>query len=116
VKASVEHGSLYAVSFFDKRKVHMLASFPAPVGKVRRKVKAKNGKPFHWLEIDLPCHVAVYNSAMGGTDLTKQVVSQGLPHLLTRRPTTRLFEHILMYAVNNTRILYWRHQQQQAPK
>jgi hypothetical protein len=114
-KSDAGSGELFALAFHDKRTVHMLATFPAPIGTASRKVKARKGKPFHTIDIPLPCHVGAYNNAMGGTDLTKQVISQFLTHLNTRRPTTRLFEHIFWYTVNNSRILWWRYQQRQTP-
>ena len=97
---------MYAISWMDKRPVHMLCSFDAPATSVRRRVKATADVPFHYTTVRFPSAIATYNRSMGGCDLLGMFVHGTTPKLRCRKPYQPIILYFLLAAAHNAKVLY----------
>ena len=105
MKADLPDGkALYFIAWQDNKPVHMLSTF-APVAAVTHRRGRVNGT-FQRVELPMPSTIAVYNSAMGGTDLCDQYTSYYDFEHRTNKWHRRIFTHFMTVSLRNAHVLF----------
>ena len=98
---------LYAWSWRDRSKVvNCLSTMDFPLGVTESKVKATATVAYHKKKVPQPGGIALYNRAMGGSDLVGQMAHGHRPRLRCKKPMQPLFLYFLTVAALNAKILY----------
>lgn len=98
--------NMYITSWFDKKPVNMLSTFPTYSNTCIRNDRNKKSGVYTKLKLPRPTIIAAYNKGMGGTDLFDQFLSYYRTSVKTKRwPHTVIF-HFLLCSVVNSWILY----------
>ena len=97
-------GFLYFTAWQDNKPVHVLSTFE-PVLTVTHRRGRINGR-WERVELPMPSSVAIYNDAMGGTDLCDQYSSYYEFEHRTTKWHRRIFTHFMTVALRNAHILY----------
>jgi hypothetical protein len=99
-----EGGTLYLTAWQDNKPVHILSTFEPFLGVTYRRARVNN--VWQRVELPMPSVIAIYNSAMGGTDLCDQYTSYYEFEHRTLKWHRRIFTHFMVVAMRNAHILY----------
>jgi hypothetical protein len=98
--------NIYVTSWFDKKPVNMLSTFPTHSKTCERNDRDKKTGVYSKLKLPRPTIIAAYNKGMGGTDLFDQFLSYYRTSVKTKRwPHTIIF-HFMLCCVVNSWIIY----------
>jgi hypothetical protein len=95
---------VYLTAWQDSKPVHILSTFPPYAATTSRRASV-NGR-YARVDLPMPSIVAVYNQAMGGTDLCDQYSSYYEFEHRTTKWHRRIFTHFSMVSLRNAHILY----------
>jgi len=97
-------GDLYFTAWQDNKPVHILSTFEPFLSVTHRRGRV-NGV-WQRVELPMPSTVAIYNDAMGGTDLCDQYSSYYDFEHRTTKWHRRIFTHFMTVALRNAHVLY----------
>jgi hypothetical protein len=95
---------VYLTAWQDSKPVHILSTFPPYEHTTSRRAHA-NGQ-YGRIDLPMPTTIAIYNRAMGGTDLCDQYSSYYEFEHRTTKWHRRIFTHFSMVSLRNAHILY----------
>ena len=95
---------VYLTAWQDSKPVHILSTFPPYEHTTSRRAHA-NGQ-YGRVDLPMPSTIAIYNRAMGGTDLCDQYSSYYEFEHRTTKWHRRIFTHFSMVSLRNAHILY----------
>lgn len=97
---------LFATTWYDKKPVNLMHTFPTTKETVERHSKNTTTKRYQKLEIQRPTVVRAYNEGMGGTDSFDQRLSYYRPSVNTKRWPHRVIFHLFQCSIINAHIIY----------
>jgi hypothetical protein len=98
--------NLYCTTWFDKKPVNMMHTFPTNHEIALRNNKDKKTKLYSVLRLPRPTVIKAYNKGMGGTDQFDQKLAYYRPSIKSKKWPHRIFFHFLMCSIINAHILY----------
>jgi hypothetical protein len=96
--------NVYLTAWQDSKPVHILSTFPPFAAQTARRARV-NGR-YERVDLPMPSTVAIYNCAMGGTDLCDQYSSYYEFEHRTTKWHRRIFTHFSMVALRNAHVIY----------
>jgi hypothetical protein len=98
--------NLYVTSWYDKKAVNMLHTYPSKMYTTKRNISDPKTRAHTVVDIEKPTIIADYNWGMGGTDLFDQFVSYYRAGVKTKKWPHCVLFHFFSTCIVNSWILY----------